>query len=76
MHAMLASLHDWLQETTLPKLLVYTTPGLILGEDDVAWCRQHLKHLDAMHAGAGFHYPQEENPHGIGRAFLTWYRSR
>lgn len=66
--------HRWLQETDLPKLLLYATPGGIVSHRTVEWCREHLKNLHSVDIGRGIHYLQEDNPHGIGEAVAKWYR--
>jgi haloalkane dehalogenase len=66
--------HQWLQTTDLPKLLVYATPGAVITATEVAWCKQHLKHLTIADIGEGIHYLQEDNPQGIGAALARWYQ--
>lgn len=62
-----------LQESDLPKLLLYARPGAIIDEQAVSWCRQNLKNLVAVDIGRGIHFIQEDNPHDIGAALATWY---
>jgi len=63
-----------LQESELPKLLLYARPGAIIDAQEVAWCRQHLKNLVTVDIGWGIHFIQEDNPHDIGAAVATWYK--
>jgi haloalkane dehalogenase len=64
-----------LQASDVPKLLFYATPGAILPEPMVEWCRQNLKNLKTVDIGPGIHYVQEDNPHLIGRELADWYAS-
>ena len=64
-----------LRESELPKLLLYATPGAILGAPMVDWCRRKLKHLKTVHVGPGIHFLQEDNPHLIGAELADWYSS-
>lgn len=67
--------NHWLQNSVLPKLLFYGTPGAIGPAVVVAWCRQRLKNLKTVDIGKGIHYLQEDNPHLIGAELTEWYRS-
>lgn len=64
---------NWLQGTEIPKLLLYATPGALVPESLVDWCRAKLKNLSIAHLGEGVHYLQEDNPHKIGSAIAEWY---
>lgn len=64
-----------LQQSELPKLLFYATPGMITPEPVVEWCKQNLKNLTTVDIGEGIHYVQEDNPHQIGSELATWYRN-
>jgi haloalkane dehalogenase len=63
-----------LQQSEIPKLLLYATPGAVLTAPMVEWCRRSLKNLAAVSVGAGIHYLQEDHPHEIGHAIASWYR--
>ena len=65
----------WLQQSDLPKLLFYGTPGAFIQAPVVAWCQEHLKNLKTVDIGPGIHYLQEDNPHLIGSELANWYRS-
>jgi len=67
--------NKWLQQSDLPKLLFYATPGGLVSPQIVEWCRQNLKNLKTEDIGQGVHYLQEDNPHLIGKELATWYRN-
>ena len=52
---------------------VYATPGAIVLEPVVEWCKQNLSNLTTVHIGPGAHYLQEDNPHLIGSELAKWY---
>ena len=67
-----AAYNQWLQESDLPKLLIYATPGAILTEPAVGWCKQFIRNLESVDIGEGNHYLQEDNPHAIGSELANW----
>jgi haloalkane dehalogenase len=64
-----------LQQSALPKLLLYATPGAILTEPLVEWSQRSLKNLTSVHVGEGIHFIQEDRPHEIGGAIAAWLRT-
>jgi haloalkane dehalogenase len=70
-----ASYSQKLQLSELPKLLFYATPGAIMPEQVVDWCRQNLKNLETVDIGRGIHYLQEDNPDIIGSELADWFSS-
>lgn len=64
-----------LQQSELPKLLFYATPGAILPPLVVEWCQQNLKNLKTVNIGQGIHFLQEDNPHLIGSEIAKWYKT-
>ncbi|MFB3127178.1 MAG: haloalkane dehalogenase [Candidatus Acidiferrales bacterium] len=63
----------WLQQTELPKLLFYASPGAIILPPVVEWCKQNLKNLKTVDLGHGIHFLQEDHPHRIGAELAAWY---
>ncbi len=68
----IATYSGWLQETELPKLLFYATPGAIVPPPLVEWCVANLKNLETVDLGQGIHFLQEDHPHEIGAALADW----
>lgn len=64
-----------LQQSELPKLLFYATPGILISAPMVEWCQKNLKNLKVINIGPGIHYIQEDNPHLIGSELANWYKS-
>jgi haloalkane dehalogenase len=64
-----------LQQSELPKLLFYATPGAILQSPVVQWCQQNLKNLKTVDIGPGIHFVQEDNPHRIGSELANWRKN-
>jgi haloalkane dehalogenase len=64
-----------LQQSEIPKLFFYATPGLIMRTPSVEWCKQNLKNLEIVHTGHRIHFLQEDNPHLIGSELAKWYSS-
>jgi haloalkane dehalogenase len=65
--------NEWLQQSALPKLFFYATPGALVSPQMVEWCKQNLKNLQTADIGPGIHFLQEDNPHQIGSELITWY---
>jgi haloalkane dehalogenase len=73
--AVVESYNRWLQQTVLPKLLFYGTPGVLITAPVLDWCKQNLRHLKTVDIGPGLHYLPEDNPHLIGSELAHWYKS-
>jgi len=73
--AVVADYNLKLQQSEIPKLLLYATPGVVLTAPLVEWCRRSLKDLTAVNVGDGLHYLQEDHPNEIGAAIAGWYRA-
>lgn len=70
--ALVGAYNQWLQQTDLPKLLLYATPGTILVAPLVEWCKQNLRNLHIVHVGEGLHFIQEDYPDKIGSEISDW----
>ena len=68
-----AAYNQWLQESDLPKLLFYATPGALVQPPVIEWLQQNVKNLGKVDIGQGLHFLQEDNPHLIGSELAEWY---
>lgn len=73
-YEVISSYNQKLQESELPKLLFFATPGGIIDSKTVDWCRQNLKNLKVVDIGDGIHFIQEDNPHLIGEELAKWFQ--
>ena len=67
---------EWLQQSSIPKLLLCANPGAIMDGPAVEWCRRHVANLETYHIGPGKHFLQEDHPHAIGSYLADWYNRR
>jgi len=74
-HKIMSSYSQKLQESELPKILFFGSPGAIIDSKGVDWCKQNLKNLETVDIGEGLHYIQEDNPHLIGEELAKWYQN-
>ncbi len=65
--------NQWLQQSDLPKLLFYATPGALVLPPVIEWLEQNLKNFGKVDIGQGVHFLQEDNPHLIGSELAAWY---
>ena len=70
----LQRIRDYMKETTLPMLLLYASPGVLIPPDAVGWYENNIKNLQATYVGQGLHFIQEDQPDAIGRAIADWLR--
>ncbi len=63
-----------LQESCIPKLLLYAQPGALITEEHLKWARENIKTLETYNLGAGSHFLQESSPHTIGKVVARWIR--
>ncbi len=73
-HEVVATYNAWLQKTELPKLLLYAKPGALIRRRGVEWARERFPILETVDIGRGLHFVQEDNPDGIGKAIVEWFR--
>ncbi|MEM7030946.1 MAG: haloalkane dehalogenase [Chloroflexota bacterium] len=63
---------QWLQQTDMPKLFIYITPGSAINEKTREWVINSFPNLVSHNLGEGTHFLQEDNPHGIGEKISEW----
>ena len=66
---------DWLQTTTIPKLLLYAMPGFMTTIESVQWSRDHFKNIKLICLNDVMHCAQESAPEQFSKALLTWYKT-
>lgn len=71
-HKIVTDYNKWLQETELPKILLYASPGAITNASAVNWSTSNLKNLETVDLGQGIHFLQEDHPGAIGEALANW----
>lgn len=59
-------------DPAIPKLLLHATPGAVIGQSEVDWCRRHGRSIDVVDLGAGTHFLPEDRPQEIATALLRW----
>ena len=72
-YEVISSYNQRLQESELPKLLFFATPGGLIDDKTVEWCKKNLKGLKVVDIGEGLHFVQEDNPHLIGEELAKWF---
>jgi len=72
-YEVISNYNQKLQESELPQLLFFATPGGIIDSRMVDWCKQNLKNLQVVDIGEGIHFLQEDHPHVIGEVLAKWY---
>lgn len=71
-HQAVQAYSEKLQESQLPKLLFYATPGALITPNMVKWCEATLPNLTTVDVGEGRHFIQEDHPHLIGEELAKW----
>ncbi len=71
-HARIAEASRWLRGSTIPKLLLWVKPGVIIKKRDVEWWRREVPNLEDIYLGKGKHFLQEDHPGAIGDAIAKW----
>jgi haloalkane dehalogenase len=56
----------------IPKLLLYATPGAVVGPDAVAWAAATQPGLATVSIGTGGHFLPEERPREVATALSGW----
>jgi len=66
--------NKWLEETDIPWLYLYATPGSQNPPEAADYWKKRAKNIQISYIGNGIHYVQEDQPYAIGRAIHDWYR--
>lgn len=65
--------YTWLRNSSIPKLLIYASPGVQIKFADVEQHKSEFPNLTTAFIGKGKHYIQEDQPQNIGEAIEHWY---
>ncbi|HAS47112.1 MAG TPA: haloalkane dehalogenase [Microscillaceae bacterium] len=66
--------NQWLEETEVPWLFFYATPGVLNPPAAADYWAARAKNIETVFIGGGLHYVQEDEPYAIGRAITDFYR--
>lgn len=61
-----------LQQSNLPKLMLYSVPGFITTIATIMWAKEHLKNLEIVDIGEELHFAQESHPRLMGEVISVW----
>lgn len=61
-----------LQQSALPKLMLYAMPGFNTTMQTLSWAKTHLKNLVIEELGDGLHFLQETQPAELGKKIAKW----
>lgn len=61
-----------LATSPVPRLLLHGSPGAVVGEDEVDWCRRNCPGLTVVDVGPGTHFLPEDHPEEIAAALNDW----
>lgn len=68
----IADYSQQLEQSNIPKLMLYAVPGFITTIDTVQWAKQNLANLNLVDLGDAMHYAQETSPAEFANAILEW----
>jgi haloalkane dehalogenase len=68
------AINEWLFTSDVKVLDIFSKPGAVTTELDVAWRAERIEHHESAFVGMGNHFLQEDQPEQIGHAIGDWYR--
>jgi haloalkane dehalogenase len=66
---------EFLQQSPIPKLLLYNNPGFNTSMTTVKWCQDNLPNIKLADLEEGLHLAQETNPQLFGAVLLDWFNT-
>lgn len=72
---LIAAYTDKLTKSSIPKLMLYSIPGLITTIATVMWAKEHLPNLEVVEIGEELHFAQESHPMLMGESISIWLQS-
>ena len=70
-----AEFSEYLKQSPIPKLMLYTVPGFIITMDCVKWAQSNLSNLQTADLEDGLYLAPESNPLLFGQLLLDWYEN-
>ncbi len=70
--ALIDTYSQWLQQTDIPKLMIYAIPGFVTTVETVAWAREKLHNLKLVGIDDALHFAQESMPDVFADAVRNW----
>lgn len=71
-HELIKGYSSWLQQTPIPKLMMYGVPGFLTNMNTVEWAGKHLPNVSVKDVGHGLHYLPESRCLEIAQALEEW----
>jgi haloalkane dehalogenase len=68
------AINEWLFTSDVKVLDIFSKPGAVSTELDVAWRAERIANHESAFVGIGNHFLQEDQPEHIGHAIGDWYR--
>lgn len=65
----------FLQQSSIPKLLLYSNPGFNTSMEMIGWCKDKLPNIKLADLEEGMHLAQENNPYLFSQLLLDWYKN-
>jgi haloalkane dehalogenase len=75
LNAHITKYSDFLQKSSVPKLLLYNNPGFNTSMANVQWCKDHLPNIKLADLDEGMHLAPETDPLLFGNILLDWYKT-
>lgn len=72
---LIANYSKKLSQSNLPKLLLYSVPGLITTISTIMWAKEHLPNLEVGDLGEELHYAPEAHPQLMGELISAWLQA-
>ncbi len=63
---------QYLMTSFVAKLLLYSTPGVLTGENEIFFIEQNFPNVSTVHVGEGLHFIQEEHPETVTNEIIQW----
>lgn len=65
---------EGMQKLPMPKLLLYSMPGLLTTMEIVTWIQKHLPNIELVDLGEALHCPQETCPESVSNGLVNWIK--